>query len=93
MGFYEKTKEGFIVKIRVIPNSFRSQIEGVKDDVLRVRLCSPPLKGKANKELIEILARHLGIAKGNIRILKGEKSRSKLIIVEKVSEKEILSLC
>ena len=65
------------ISIRVIPNAKKSEI--VEGDVLRVRVKAPAIEGKANKELISVLSKHYKINKSKIRIVKGEKSRDKLI--------------
>ena len=65
------------ISIRVIPNAKKSEI--VEGDVLRVRVKAPAIEGKANKELISVLSKHYKINKSKIRIVKGEKSRDKLV--------------
>lgn len=64
------------MKVKVIANSSK---QDVKDDngVLKVHLKSLPAKGKANEELIEVLAEHFNVRKGKINILKGHKSNIK----------------
>lgn len=72
-----------ILNVKVIPNAKRNTIEE-SENSLKVYLTAPPLEGKANKALIELLAKHFGIRKSNIRILSGERSREKKIeIAEK----------
>ncbi|MEM2583776.1 MAG: DUF167 domain-containing protein [Candidatus Thermoplasmatota archaeon] len=67
-----------IVKIKVIPNAGKNEIiqEG---EILKVKVSSPPSKGKANKEVIELLADFFGVKKNCIRIIKGANSREKII--------------
>jgi hypothetical protein len=68
-----------IVKIKVIPGAPESQIFVIAPDQLKVKLVSRPEKGKANKELVELLADHFGVAKSCVRILHGEHSREKSV--------------
>ena len=49
---------------------------------LKIRIKAPPEKGKANCELIKFLAKELKMPKSAVRIIKGEKSREKVVIVE-----------
>ncbi|MEM1514351.1 MAG: DUF167 domain-containing protein [Candidatus Thermoplasmatota archaeon] len=67
-----------IVKIKVIPTAGKNEIiqEG---EILKVKVSSPPSKGKANKEVIELLADFFGVKKNCIRIIKGANSREKII--------------
>jgi len=46
---------------------------------LKIYLTAVPVDGKANKELIKLLAEKLGISKSRIEIIKGEKNKEKII--------------
>ena len=50
-----------------------------KNEYYIVHVDAPPLGGKANKRLIEILAGYFGVKKSNITIVKGMRSREKLV--------------
>ena len=50
-----------------------------EDRNFKVYLTAPPVKGKANKMLIEVLAEYFGCKKSDLRIMKGDKSRDKFI--------------
>jgi hypothetical protein len=66
-----------IINIKVIPRAKRTL---VKDgDPLRVYVNQPPEDGRANDAVIKLLAGHFKIPKSKIKILKGEKSREKII--------------
>jgi uncharacterized protein (TIGR00251 family) len=77
------------LNLKVIPNASCSEITGWKDGVLQVRIAAPPVKGKANKELVAILSRMLGVSKSAITIIKGQASRNKVINIEGLSNEEI----
>lgn len=49
---------------------------------LRIRVTAPPDKGKANKAIIALLAKALGIAKSNITLERGEISRDKVFLID-----------
>ena len=76
--------------VKVTPNAGRSEIVGLKDGVLQVRVAAPPDKGKANKELINVLAEKLGVKKASVLIVKGQTSRHKSVIIEGMSGEELL---
>lgn len=63
---------------------------GYEDGVLRVKVAAPPVKGRANKELIEFLSRLLEVSRGSVTIKKGATSRSKVIGVSGLSQAHIL---
>lgn len=67
------------VRVRVIPRAKKSEIIKVNEHHLKVRLVSPPVKDRANRELIELLAEYYSIQKSAIKIVKGQHSREKFV--------------
>ena len=80
---------GVVVDVRVIPRAARSQIAGMRDDALLVRLNAPPVDGAANEELIRVLAAVLGIPRRNVEIVSGHRSRTKRVRIAGVTSAEI----
>ena len=70
-----------LVKVHVVPKSKRVEIRELTEKCLRVKLLSPPIDGRANSELLKLLARYYKKSKSAIRIKKGIRSRNKLIEV------------
>ncbi|WP_353134286.1 DUF167 domain-containing protein [Limnohabitans sp.] len=70
-----------IVDIHVIPNASHTQVDGEHDGALRVRLHAPPVDGKANLALIAWLARTLGLAKRDVKLVRGQTSKRKQLRV------------
>jgi len=75
------TSEGILLDIRVIPRASRSAIAGTRDGALLVRLNAPPVDGAANAELIDLVAKVLGVPKRAVTLISGERSRQKRILV------------
>lgn len=71
------------VDARVIPKSSRNEIIG--GDVFKIKVTSPPVDGKANKAVIDLLAKQLKVPKKDIQIVSGEKSRNKKIRIYGIS--------
>lgn len=71
-----------IIKVYCKPNSKQQAIETVSEYNFLVRLKSPPVDGKANKELIEILAKHFAVAKSQVNIKSGHQSQHKLVEID-----------
>ena len=65
--------------VHVKPKSSKQGVYVLEDGTLEVRVHSPPEDGKANVELIETLARHLGVKRRHLSIVSGETSRHKII--------------
>ena len=66
------------LEIKVIPNAKKPKVEE-ESGKLKIRLSAPPHEGKANRELIEILSGHFKVRKNKIKIIRGEKSREKIV--------------
>lgn len=78
--------------IRVIPRASRNTIEGEYQDALKVRLTAPPLDGRANEAVKRVLAETLKVPVSAVRIVAGEKNRTKRIRIEGVSRAAIEKL-
>ena len=71
------------LRIKVIPKSAKTGLaEILADGTWRVRVAAPPEKGKANLELCEWLAKHLGVPKSKVRILSGKTSAIKRLRID-----------
>ncbi len=68
-----------IIAVTVKPNSGKSQVDEAKDGSLIVRLKSAPVDGKANDELIKLLAEYFNVPQSRILIKSGKISNKKLI--------------
>jgi uncharacterized protein (TIGR00251 family) len=85
-------KEGCTFQVRVLPRSRRDQVVGLHGDALKVRLVTPPVRGKANRALRELLAERLGISPSAVEVLSGHTSRQKRVRVKGVSADAIRAL-
>ena len=68
--------------IKVKPNSQQQKIIKEADGSLSISLKSPPVNGKANEELIKLLAKKFSVPKSRITIKLGLSSRQKLVIID-----------
>jgi hypothetical protein len=89
LKFIEERKDGACLNLRIQPGAAKNEICGVHDKALKIRLCAPPVEGAANKALIAFLAKALGIRKSSLRIIAGQRSRDKKILVEERSAEEM----
>lgn len=83
-----ESDEGIVFQVRVVPRSSRSEVAGVQEKALRVRLKSSPVEGKANEECVRFLAGLLGVKRDHVRILSGLKSKTKTIAVSGLKKKD-----
>ena len=77
----QKMDDGIIFKIKVQPASDKNEIVGVQGDALKIKINAPPLKGKANKALVDFLAGKLGVKNSQVEIINGHTTRLKRIKV------------
>jgi uncharacterized protein (TIGR00251 family) len=85
-------KDGCTFQVRVLPRSRRDQVVGQQGYALKVRLVTPPVRGKANRALRELLAERLGISPSAVEVLSGHTSRQKRVRVKGVSADAIRAL-
>ncbi len=78
-----------LLEIRVHPGASRERVAGLSGDLVKIEIAAPAAEGKANQALIKFLARSLGVGRGTISLVRGEKSRTKLIRVAGFSPAEI----
>lgn len=70
------------IDVRVQPRSKKPGVEKTGENSYKIRVASPPSEGRANEEVIKLLARHLGLPPSRLRIVRGGASRQKLIRIE-----------
>ena len=72
------------LRIRVQARARREEVVGERDGRILVRVSPPALEGRANEAARRLLARHLGVAPSRVTIVRGERSRDKVVRVEGV---------
>jgi uncharacterized protein len=74
------------LRVRLQPRASREEIAGERGGRLLVRVTAPPLEGRANEALRKLIAKHAGIAKSRVSVVRGERSRDKVVRVEGIDE-------
>jgi uncharacterized protein (TIGR00251 family) len=67
------------LELKVIPNAPRNEVVGWLGTALKVKVHAPALEGRANDELLDFLAEKLGVSRRNVSLLRGDKSRQKVV--------------
>lgn len=73
------------IDVRLRPRGRRDELLGIREGVLQARVAAPPVDGQANRALCRLIARRLRLAQSKVAIVRGEKSRNKVVAVEGVS--------
>ena len=81
-----------IFSVRVQPRASKDEIVGEVDGILKIRLRAPAVEDRANDALIEFLAQTLNTSKAAVRILSGERSRTKRIEIRGVTTHQVQQL-
>jgi len=80
-NWFSAANDSIRIEIKAVPGSSKTEIAGIRDNRLCIRIAAAPEDGKANACLCEFLAKTLGCAKRNVAVIKGEKSRLKTVEV------------
>jgi uncharacterized protein len=81
--------DGTILPVRAQPGSRRNEIRGEQDGMLKVCVTQSPEKGKANKAVIELLSKTLGLRKSQIELIAGETSHTKRFLLREITPAEL----
>ncbi len=69
------------ITVKVIPRAKKRDIRKQPDGSYKIKVLSPPIDGRANKEVREIVAREFGVKPSKVKIISGEKGREKVVEV------------
>jgi uncharacterized protein (TIGR00251 family) len=75
-------RKDIVIRIKVKPGSRVSTLEASDDGVWLARLKSPPVDGKANEELVALVAKHFGCPRSAVSIKSGASGRMKWVRIE-----------
>ena len=84
---FSPDEDGVRLRVRLTPRARCDELAGLVDIgdgrvALSVRLAAPPVEGAANRALVDLLVRTLGVSRSVIRIVSGEKSRLKTVFIK-----------
>jgi len=80
------------IKVKVLPRSSKNEIVSRQEGYYTIKLTSPPVEGRANKALLDLLAKKLRIPKRHMEIISGKSSRIKSIRIQGLSAERIDAL-
>jgi uncharacterized protein (TIGR00251 family) len=74
------------ILVRVIPRASKSEVVGMVEGHLKVRIAAPPVDGAANAELVKLLSRYFNVPKREVELVSGETSRVKKVKITGLNE-------
>lgn len=85
----ESHSDGTILPVRAQPGARRNEIRGEQDGALKVCVTQSPEKGKANKAIVELLAKLLKLKKSQLELIAGETSHQKRFLVHEIEQADL----
>ena len=85
-------EDGVAVSVKVQPNSSKDRVVGEYADQIKIAVTVAPEKGKANKAVIKLFAKWLGIKSLDIQIISGETSSDKELFIRNITEEDLNKL-
>jgi uncharacterized protein (TIGR00251 family) len=70
------------IAVRLQARARRDELVGIRDGVLLARVSAPPIDGRANEALCRLIASRIGVAASRVTMVRGQRSRDKLVRVE-----------
>ena len=83
------TANGILLRLRVVPRASRTQIVGIQGGMVRIRLAAAPVDGAANEALIRFLAERAAVPRSAVRVVSGQTSRSKVVVINGATLEQI----
>ena len=90
--FITESGDGVFLRCRIHPSAPGNTVKGVLGNALKISLSAPPVDGKANKALCTFIAGKLKIPKSSVKIVSGEKSRSKTVFCKNIRKREAVQI-
>lgn len=80
------------IAVRLQARARCDELVGIRDGVLLARVSAPPIDGRANEALCRLIARRVGVAASRVTIVRGQRSREKLVRVEGIEASALRDL-
>jgi uncharacterized protein (TIGR00251 family) len=80
-GWLRAAADGVTLLVTAAPRASRTEITGVAEGRLRIRIAAPPVEGEANAELVRFLAKALRVSRSSVVVTGGAAGRRKTVLV------------
>ncbi len=77
------------LSVRITARASRDAVALLADGSLAVRVTAPPVDGDANRALIKVVAKALAVAPSRLSLVRGERSRTKVLRVEGLGRADV----
>jgi len=84
--YYYWKDDDFYLGVYIQPGASKNAIVGIYNDKLKIQLTARPKEGQANQQLIKFIAKYFEIPKSHVNLVKGERSRNKLLCIKSFND-------
>jgi hypothetical protein len=88
--FLRETPGGTLLSVKLQPRASKNEIGTTLGDELRIKVTAPPVDAAANEALVKLLAGQLDCARNRVELIRGHKSRHKVIKLHGFAPEEVL---
>jgi len=89
-SYINERPDGIYLSVKLQPRASKSEIDGPIGDELKIKVTAPPVDAAANQALVELLSHTLGCSKGAVKIIRGQTSRHKTILISGVNVQTVM---
>jgi uncharacterized protein len=89
-GFLRAQADGTLLSVKLQPRASAAEIGGPLGAELRIKVTAPPVDAAANEALVELLAGRLDCARGRVELVRGHKSRHKIVKLHGFTPEEVI---
>lgn len=89
-GFLSLQADGVLLSVKVQPRAAKNEVGPIRGDELKIKVTAPPVDAAANEALMELLAEKLDCGRNQIEIVRGHKSRHKILKLYGLTPEEVL---
>ena len=89
-NFLREHPDGVLLSIKLQPRASKNEIGEPLGDELKIKVTAPPVDAAANEALIKLLAEKLDCPRGRVELVRGHKSRHKVVKLHGFAPEEVL---
>jgi hypothetical protein len=89
-GFLRRQSDGTLLSVKLQPRASANEIGEPLGDELRIKVTAPPVDAAANQALIKLMAEKLDCARDRIELVRGHKSRHKVVKLHDFAPEEVV---
>ena len=87
-GPFEQLEDGVRIRVRLQPGAKKTQLAGRYGDAIKIKVQARPVEGAANEAAARFIAKELGLSRGKVDLVGGQRSREKVFLARGVSVAE-----